>query len=90
MRRNELILLKELVNEEISRRKRIKELLKNELVREYLVITGTNEAELDVNNISEILSNILPSFTVTKTNGIYVCTRAWYSECRILYEDTEY
>ena len=90
MKRNELIQLRELVNDEIKRRERIKELLGNKLVMEYLEITNTNPVDLDINNISEIISKILPSFTITKTNGIYVCTSAWYTDYRISYEDTEY
>lgn len=90
MKRNELIQLRELVDDEIKRRKRIKELLGNELVMEYLEITKTNPVDLDINNISEIISKILSSFTITKTNDIYVCTSAWYTDYRICYEDTEY
>ena len=90
MKRNELIQLRELVDDEIKKRKRIKELLRNELVMEYLEITKTNPVELDIDNISEIISKVLSSFTITKTNGIYVCTSAWYTDYRICYEDTEY
>ena len=90
MKRNELIQLRELVDDEIKRRKRIKELLRNELVMEYLEITKTNPIDLDIDNIAEILSKVLSSFTFTKTNGIYVCTNALYTDYRICYEDIEY
>ena len=90
MKRNELIQLRKLVEDEIKKRKRIKELLRNEIVMEYLEITKTNPVELDIDNMSEIISKILSSFTITKTNGIYVCTSAWYTDYRICYEDTEY
>ena len=90
MKRNELIQLRELVNDEIKRRERIKELLKNELVMEYLEITKTNPVDLDINNIKEIISKILSSFTITKTNGIYVCTSAWYTDWEVCYEETNY
>ena len=90
MKRNELFELRELVDDEIKRRKRISELLTNELVMEYLEITKTDPVDLDIDNISEIISKILSSFTITKTNGIYVCTSAWYMSYRICYEDTEY
>ncbi len=90
MKRNELIQLRELVDDEIKRRKRIKELLGNELVMEYLEITKTNPVDLDINNISEIISKVLSSFTISKTNGIYVCTSAWYTDWKVCYEETNY
>lgn len=90
MKRSELIRFRKMVNNEIDRRERIKSLLGNDLVREYLEITGINPVNLDSNNISEIISGILSIFAITETNGIYVCTSAWYEECRICYEDTFY
>lgn len=90
MKRNELIELRELVSNEIKRRERIKELLKNNLIQEYLRITNTKFEELDDSNIKEILEHILPTFTITKTNGIYVCTGAYYIDCDICYEETNY
>ena len=90
MGRKELIQLRELVNSEVNRRKRIKELLESELVLEYLEITKTNPVELDIDNMEEIINTILSSFKITKTNGIYVCTGAWYVTYSICYEDTEY
>ena len=90
MKRNELIKLRELVNEEVKRRERIKDLLKNELVREYLEITNINPIDLDISDIKEIINQILSSFTIIKTNGIYVCTSAWYIGYHICYEETYY
>ena len=90
MKRNELIELRSLVKNEIKRRERIQELLKNELVIEYLKVTKTKPVNLDSNNIKEIISKVLSSFTITKTNGIYVCTSAWYTDYEICYEETNY
>ena len=90
MRRDELITLRELVTEEVERRKRIKELLKMDLVKEYLEITKTSPEDLDVNNLPEIINKILETFKITKTNGIYVCTSAYYIDCSITYQDTSY
>ena len=55
MTKNELIELRKIVNNEINRRKRIKELLSNDLIQEYLRITNTKLEELDDSNIKEIL-----------------------------------
>ena len=90
MKRNELIKISELVNEEIKRRERINELLRNDLVIEYLDITKTKPVDLDINNIKEIISKVLSSYTITKTNGIYVCTSAWYTDWEVCYEETNY
>lgn len=90
MKRNELIELRELVSNEIKRRERIKDLLKNNLIQEYLRITSTEYKDLDESNITEILEQILSSFEITQTNGIYVCTSAYYIDCDICYEETNY
>ncbi len=88
MKRNELIKLRELVTKEIKRRERIKELLENDLIREYIEITNTKVKELDSSNIREILNQILSSFSITKTNEIYVCTSAYCIDYEIVYEET--
>lgn len=88
MKRNELIKLRKLVNQEIERRKRIEELLKENLVQEYLELTKINSVSIDHNNIEEILNQIIDTLTITETNGIYVCTRAWRTEEYTTYEDT--
>lgn len=51
MKKYELLKLRELLNKEISRRKRIKELLECDLVKEYLSITNTPCVNLDINDI---------------------------------------
>ncbi len=90
MKRNELIELRELVKKEIERRERINTLLESDLVREYIELTNIPIYELDSENIREILNDILKDYKITKTNGIYVCTSAYYMDCHISYEDTEY
>lgn len=90
MRRNELIELRQKVNDEIDKRNRINQLSENELIKEYLKIKGLEKEQLDSNNIREILKQILNDFKVTKTNGIYVCTSSYYIDCHISYQDTEY
>ena len=90
MKKNELVQLRELVEKEKNRRVRIKELLDNELVKEYLLINDIEPVILDYNNTREIIENILKTFNITKTNGIYVCTNAYYFDCQICYEETDY
>ena len=88
MKRNELIELRELVKNERDRRIRIKKLLDSELVKEYLLLNNIDPVILETDNIREIIDNILKTFTITETNGIYVCIRAYYIDCDICYEDT--
>jgi hypothetical protein len=90
MNRFELVRLKRLVSDEVNRRKRVKELLRNELVKEYLELTNTKACELDSENINEVIDKVLETFTITKTNGIYVCTSAYFIDCAICYQDTDY
>ena len=88
MKKNELIKLRELVNIEIKRRKRINELLKNNLVLEYINITNKEKEDLDSNDINDIINKILKSFEITNTNNIYICTDAWYTYDVITYQAT--
>ena len=90
MKKYELLKLRELLNKEISRRKRIKELLECDLVKEYLSITNTPWVNLDINDIRGILSDILLNYKVTSTNNIYVATRAYFLDCIICYQETNY
>ena len=90
MKRNELIELRELVIKEREKRKRINELLKDELIEEYLRIKGFENEPIDDKDTRDILKQILGDFKITKTNGIYVCTSAYYIDCHISYQDTEY
>ena len=90
MKRNELIELRQLLNDRINERKRLNELLENDLIQEYLNIKGIDDNLLDTDNVREILKEILKDFKITKTNGIYVCTSAYYIDYRITYQDTEY
>ena len=77
MKSEELLKLKKLVEREISRKKRIDELLKDDLVNEYLIITNTEPRETGKVNMTEILNKVLSVCPVTSTNGIYVCTSAY-------------
>lgn len=60
------------------------------LVKEYLSITNTPWVNLDINDIRGILSDILLNYKVTSTNNIYVVTRAYFLDCTICYQETNY
>ncbi len=90
MKRNELVELRKLYNEEVNRRRRISKLISNELVKEYLELDNIKIKNYDSENFKEILERILKKFEVTDTNGIYVCTGTYYTDCCINYEETDY
>ena len=76
MRKSELIELRRLVNEERNRRRRNIELKQNAFVKEFIEINGILDEEGDPDRIKQILNGILPTFEITKTNGIYVFIKA--------------
>lgn len=90
MKRYELLKLKKEVLKEIQRRKRVNELLETELIQEFMELSNIKVQSLDDEDIREILSSILENFTITETNGIYVCTGTFYSDCDTYYGVTSY
>ena len=78
------------MDNEIKRRERINTLLEEKLIKEYLKLKGLDNKKLNSKNIKEIIEQVLEEFKITETNGIYVCTSAWVSDCRICYEETDY
>ena len=88
MKNYELIKLRELMAKEIARRERLKELLTTDLIKEYIGLTTAKNPKLASNQ--ELLKKILSSFSITKTNEIYVCTRAYLVDWDVCYEDTNY
>lgn len=79
-----------MLNEEIARRNRIQELLKNDLMKEYISLSHLEPMKMDSTAINEMLESILQEFTIEKTNGIYVCTGTYFTDWRVCYEETYY
>ena len=73
---------------EIARRDRLKVLLTNDLIKEYIELSNTKAKKL--NSDQELLKNILSSFLITETNEIYVCTKAYLVDWDVSYEETNY
>jgi len=64
--------------------------LEKEEILEFLELKGIKEDKtLDIDEW-KIIREILKDFEITKTNGIYVCTGTYFSDCDICYEDTNY
>jgi hypothetical protein len=90
MKREELIQLKELIEEEKKRREDIQKLQLKQDVMDYLALLGKEGVELDPNDIIDIVKSIFSDFKVTNTNGIYVCTDAHSVDSQVTYEGTEF
>ena len=87
MRRTELKELRQLLEDKINERKAINSLLDSGLIKEYLRIKKIDDSKLDTENIREVLKEILDSYKISKTNGIYVCTKAYYYDPHVVYQD---
>ena len=90
MQRDELLVLRDLVEMEKKRRESIYELLNEELIKEYLRLSRTDPVKLDPNDLREIISMYIKKLEFSKSNGIYVCTNAYNLESRVCYEETDY
>ncbi len=90
MKKTELIKLKKLLQQEIIKRNKINDLLSNELIQEFKLLTNLNINELQLNDNWIILEEILNNFKITESNGILVCTGSYLVCCNIYYQETEY
>lgn len=88
MKKGELIKLRTIYSQELERLTRIKELLNEEKCKELIELS-----KIDINEFKEIdnlkiLHDVLQNFKINGTNGIYVCTGTYITNCDICYEDT--
>ena len=90
MKRTELIKLKKILQQETLRRNRIKELLSNNLIQEFISLNNLNIQELPIDDKWTILEELLKEFEITESNGILVCVGSYITACSICYQETEY
>ena len=90
MKREELIKLKKMYNQELERRTRINQLLKEDNVLEYLKINGINIERMQIEDTWSIIKELLKNIEITETNSILVHTSNYMLECKICYEETDY
>ena len=88
MKKSELIKLKNMYSQEIERLTKIKELLNEEKCKELIELSKMNTDEFKEIDKLKVLNDILKNFKITETNGIYVCTGTYITDCDICYEDT--
>lgn len=89
MKKEELITLQNSVRDEQKKRKRNNELIKNELVQEFIKIhrLGIADESLD---IESILKYVLKHFEIQETNHIYVLTKVYETRIEDYFENFEY
>lgn len=90
MKREELIKLKKMYNQELERRKRINQLLKEDNVLEYLKLNGINIERMQIEDTWSIIKELLKNIEITETNSILVHTSNYMLECKMCYEETDY
>ena len=90
MKREELIKLKKMYNQELERRTRINQLLKEDNVLEYLKLNGMNIERMQIEDTWSIIKELLKNIEITETNNILVHTSNYMLECKICYEETDY
>jgi len=90
MKKAELIKLKKILEQEMTRRNKINELLSNNLIQEFLSLNNLNINELQVDNKWLILKELLKDFKITESNGILVCSGSYLTSCSICYQETNY
>lgn len=90
MKREELIKLKKMYNQELERRTRINQLLKEDNVLEYLKLNGINLERMQIEATWSIIKELLKNIEITETNSILVHTSNYMLECKMCYEETDY
>lgn len=90
MKREELIKLKKMYNQELERRTRINQLLKEDNVLEYLKLNGIKLEGMQIEDTWSIIKELLKNIEITETNSILVHTSNYMLECKICYEETDY
>ena len=90
MKREELIKLKKMYNQELERRTRINQLLKEDNVLEYLKLNGMNLERMQIEDTWSIIKELLKNIEITETNSILVHTSNYMLECKMCYQETDY
>lgn len=90
MKREELIRLKKMFNQELARRTRINQLLQEVDVLEYLKLNGINFERMQIEDTWSIIKELLKNIEITETNSILVHTSNYLLECKMCYEETDY
>ena len=90
MKREELIKLKKMYNQELERRTRINQLLKKDNVLEYLKLNGINLERMQIEDMWSIIKELLKNIEITETNSILVHTSNYMLECKMCYEENDY
>ena len=88
MLKSELIKLRKLYQEQVDKNNTINQLLHTKEVASFIKLTNIDVNQFTNLDISNIIKNILTNFSFKQTNGILVCTSAYYIDDDICYEET--
>ena len=80
MKREELIKLKKMYNQELERRTRINQLLKEDNVLEYLKLNGIKLERMQIEDTWSIIKELLKNIEIAETNSILVHTSNYMLE----------
>ena len=90
MKKSELIKLKKLLQQEITRRNRVNELLSNDLIKEFLTLNNLDIQKFSIEDKWPILEELFKEFEITESNRILVCIKNYIIQCNICYQETSY
>lgn len=90
MTSNDISYLKQKLEDERARIERLNNLLQDDTVKEYLKLKGIKEKSSYSFDEWKVISDVLKDYTVDSSNGIYVCTGSYLTECSICYQETNY
>ncbi len=82
--------LREQLQSEKQRIARLNELLKESEVQEFMKLYGLSDQKEFTLDEWAFISKLLANYNIEESNGIYVCTGAYYTDCEICYQDTSY
>lgn len=89
MKKSELIKLRKMLKDEVERRNKIKELLSNYSVKEFLNLCKLDAGLYSVDNEWQLVKDLLKNFEIASSNGILVCTGC-YCLTRDVYSNYDY
>lgn len=90
MNRNDILIIKKMLEIEKNRTKKLNELLKDKNVIEYLNIKGITEEIKDICDDWYFIKNILKEYKIKETNNIYVLIGTYITDSYINYQETDY
>lgn len=90
MNKNDILIIKKMLEIEKNRTKKLNELQKEKNVIEYLKLKGLKEEIKNTCDEWYFIKKILREYKIKETNNIYVLTGTYFTDCYINYQETDY